>query len=160
MTYSIVYSSVTGNTEQLAQAIQQAVGATYCGKPSDEALAADTIFIGFWSTRYSCGADIQAFMKQLSGKKVFLFGTDGFGDTKEFYEKILESAQTHLPASNELIGSYMCLGKVTDKMQTHIKEGAPELYAEIKEVLAEAAHHPNQADLDELVASVKKALTK
>ncbi len=54
----------------------------------------------------------------------------------------------------------MCLGKVTDKMQTHIKEGAPELYAEIKEVLAEAAHHPNQADLDELVASVKKALTK
>ena len=80
--------------------------------------------------------------------------------TKEFYEKILESAQTHLPASNELIGSYMCLGKVTDKMQTHIKEGAPELYAEIKEVLAEAAHHPNQADLDELVASVKKALTK
>ena len=120
MTYSIVYSSVTGNTEQLAQAIQQAVGATYCGKPSDEALAADTIFIGFWSTRYSCGADIQAFMKQLSGKKVFLFGTAGFGDTKEFYEKILESAQTHLPASNELIGSYMCLGKVTDKMQTHI----------------------------------------
>ena len=86
MTYSIVYSSVTGNTEQLAQAIQQAVGATYCGKPSDEALAADTIFIGFWSTRYSCGADIQAFMKQLSGKKVFLFGTAGFGDTKEFYE--------------------------------------------------------------------------
>lgn len=160
MTYSIVYSSVTGNTEQLAQAIQQAVGATYCGKPSDEALAADTIFIGFWSTRYSSGADIQAFMKQLSGKKVFLFGTAGFGDTKEFYEKILESAQTHLPASNELIGSYMCLGKVTDKMQTHIKEGAPELYAEIKEVLAEAAHHPNQADLDELVASVKKALTK
>ncbi len=160
MTYSIVYSSVTGNTEQLAQAIQQAVGATYCGKPSDEALAADTIFIGFWSTRYSCGADIQDFMKQLSGKKVFLFGTAGFGDTKEFYEKILESAQTHLPASNELIGSYMCLGKVTDKMQTHIKEGAPELYAEIKEVLAEAAHHPNQADLDELVASVKKALTK
>ena len=160
MTYSIVYSSVTGNTEQLAQAIQQAVGATYCGKPSDEALAADTIFIGFWSTRSSCGADIQAFMKQLSGKKVFLFGTAGFGDTKEFYEKILESAQTHLPASNELIGSYMCLGKVTDKMQTHIKEGAPELYAEIKEVLAEAAHHPNQADLDELVASVKKALTK
>ena len=47
MNYSIVYSSVTGNTAKLAEAINNHLGASYVGKPSNEALNADVIFVGF-----------------------------------------------------------------------------------------------------------------
>ena len=159
MKYAVVYSSVTNNTKKLAETIQNKVGAEYCGKISDEALAADVVFVGFWTTKNSCGADVQAFMQKLSNKKVFLFGTAGYNDTQEYFEEILNNAKEHLPTSNELIGTYMCQGKVTDAMQARIKEVAPEKYEQIKDKLAIAVNHPNQEDLDALIVAVEKALS-
>ena len=158
MKYAVVYSSVTNNTKKLAEAIQNKVGAEYCGKPSEEALAADVVFVGFWATRNSCGVDVQAFMQNLSHKKVFLFGTAGYNDTQEYFEEILNNAKEHLPTSNELIGTYMCQGKVTDAMQERIKEVMPEKYELIKDKLASSINHPNQTDLDALTATIEKVL--
>lgn len=49
MKYAVVYSSVTGNTEKLAEVIKNKVGQCYFGKPCDEAIEADVIFVGFWA---------------------------------------------------------------------------------------------------------------
>ena len=54
MSYAIVYSSRTGNTELLARAIQSALPAEDClyfGGPDAAALAADRLYVGFWTTR-------------------------------------------------------------------------------------------------------------
>ena len=59
MKYAVVYSSVTGNTKKLAEAIKNKVGQGYFGKPSDEALEADVIFVGFW-TMGTCGLPDQS----------------------------------------------------------------------------------------------------
>ena len=158
MKYAVVYSSVTNNTKKLAETIKSTVGAEYCGKPSDEALVADVVFVGFWATRNSCGADIQAFMQKLSNKKVFLFGTAGYNDTQEYFEEILTNAKEYIPTSNEIIGTYMCQGKVTDAMQERIKEVMPEKYELIKDKLASSVNHPNQTDLDALIATIEKVL--
>ena len=83
MKYAIVYSSITGNTKKLAETIKNKIHECYYGKPSDEALSADTIFLGFWTTRNSCGEDIQSFLKKLSGKNLFIFGTAGYNNTKQ-----------------------------------------------------------------------------
>lgn len=158
MKYAVVYSSVTNNTKQLAKTIQETVSAEYCGKPSDEALSADVLFVGFWAAKNSCGADIQAFMQKLSNKKVFLFGTAGYNDTQEYFEEILTNAKEHVPASNEIIGTYMCQGKVTEAMQERIKEVMPEKYELIKAKLASSVNHPNQTDLDALIAKVENVI--
>lgn len=73
MKYSIVFSSVTGNTKKLSETIKNKVDECYFGKPCDEALDADVIFVGFWTIGNSCGSDIKSFIEKLSGKKVFIF---------------------------------------------------------------------------------------
>ena len=48
MSYAIVYSSRTGNTALLAQALREALpqeGCSYFGEPHAEALSADTIYV-------------------------------------------------------------------------------------------------------------------
>lgn len=158
MKYAVVYSSVTGNTKKLAETIQNKVGECYIGKPSDEALTADVVFVGFWATKNSCGADIKTFIEKLSDKKVFIFGTAGYDNSQEYFDGILDSVKAHVPASNTIIGSYMCQGKVSEAMQDRIKEVMPEKYEAIKDKLAESVNHPNEEDLKLLVSEVEKAI--
>ena len=82
MTYSIVYSSKTGNTKMLADALHQALPADDClyfGAPDAQALAAERIYIGFWTDKGTCDAETAAFLAQLTRQEIFLFGTCGFG---------------------------------------------------------------------------------
>ena len=80
MTYSIVYSSKTGNTKMLADALHQALPADDClyfGAPDAQALAAERIYIGFWTDKGTCDAETAAFLAQLTQQEIFLFGTCG-----------------------------------------------------------------------------------
>ena len=158
MNYSIVYSSVTGNTEKLAKAIKNHIGACHFGKPSDEALEADVIFVGFWATKNSCSADIQRFIEKMANKKVFIFGTVGYDNTPAYFEEILNNVKSLVPASNTIIGAYACQGKVSEKKQEQLKEAVPEKYEAIKDNLAESIHHPNEKDIDGLLSAVKAAI--
>lgn len=158
MNYSIVYSSVTGNTEKLAKAIKNHIGACYFGKPSNEALEADVIFVGFWATKNSCSADIQRFIEKMANKKVFIFGTVGYDNTPAYFEEILNNVKSLVPASNTIIAAYACQGKVSEKKQEQLKEAVPEKYEAIKDNLAESVHHPNEKDIDGLLSAVKAAI--
>ena len=65
MTYAIVYSSRTGNTALLAQALKEALpqgDCLYCGAPDAKALAAQTIYVGFWTDKGTCDADTAQFL--------------------------------------------------------------------------------------------------
>ena len=56
MSYAVVFSSRTGNTELLAKTIREALGAEGCvyfGVPDAAALQADTLYVGFWTDRKS-----------------------------------------------------------------------------------------------------------
>lgn len=155
MKKAVVYSSVTGNTRKLSEAICDKVGAQYCGKPCDEALEAETIFIGFWTTKNSCGEDIKGFIEKLSDKQVFIFGTAGYNNTKEYFDEILNSVKAVVPDSNTIVGAYMCQGKVSDTMKAKIKDMKPEMYEAIKEKLAVGESHPDENDISELLAKVE-----
>ena len=85
MSYAIVYSSRTGNTELLARAIQSALPAEDClyfGGPDAAALAADRLYVGFWTDKGSCDEALAAFLATVEHKEVFLFGTAGFGSRR------------------------------------------------------------------------------
>ena len=89
MKYAIVFSSQTGNTKQLAEAVSSVLPqADLCffGSPSQEALQAERLFIGFWTDKGRCNQEITDFLKTLKGKEVFLFGTAGFGGSQEYFD--------------------------------------------------------------------------
>ena len=77
----------------------------YFGAPDAAALAADTLYVGFWTDKGEADADTLDFLQQLHGKRVFLFGTAGFGGSAPYFEKILAATRKVLDGSNTVIGS-------------------------------------------------------
>ena len=85
-------------------------------------------------------------------KKVFIFGTCGFDNTKEYYKEIFDNTKKYINNTNEIIGYYYCQGK----MQNEIKERylkdlkKNKNIKELKKFINnfnEALNHPNEDDL-------------
>lgn len=160
MSYSIVYSSRTGNTALLAQTIRDTLPANDCvyfGAPDAKALAADTIYAGFWTDKGTCDEQVAQFLQNLSGQKVFLFGTAGFGGAPAYFEQILNRVRENLPETTELIGSYMCQGKMPAAVRARYEamEDNPRRAAMI-ENFDRALSHPDAQDLDALANAVRR----
>ena len=60
----------------------------------------------------SCSPAVQHFLQGLVGKRVFLFGTCGFGESDEYFAQILDRVRAYLPADAQYIGGAMCQGKM------------------------------------------------
>ena len=110
MRYAVVYSSRTGNTEQLAQAVREALPGQEClyfGPPDEAALEAQTVYAGFWTDKGSCDEEMARFLKRLTDQRVFLFGTAGFGGAPAYFEQILGRVRENLAPTVSLLGEYM-----------------------------------------------------
>ncbi len=160
MSYAIVYSSRTGNTALLAQALKEALpqgNCLYCGAPDAKALTAQTIYVGFWTDKGTCDAATAQFLQSLTHHQVFLFGTAGFGGNDAYFAQILDRVQALLPQGAECIGSYMCQGKMPQSVRDRYQgmEDSPRRTAML-ENFDRALSHPDDADLLRLKAAVTK----
>ena len=163
MSYAIVFSSKTGNTRLLAETLRAALPqeeCSYFGAPAPAALEADTLYVGFWTDRGTADAAAADFLKQLHGKRVFLFGTAGFGGSEEYFGKILNAVQRSLDKSNTVFGSYMCQGKMPMSVRQRYEDmkqqpnHLPNLDALI-ENFDRALTHPDAEDLERLKQAVR-----
>ena len=154
MTYSVVYSSKTGNTRMLAEAIRSFLpneNCTYMGEPSSQALVADRIYVGFWTDKGTCDPETAAFLSELTTQEVFLFGTAGFGGSAEYFEKILAEVKQKLGPQVRLIGTYMCQGKMPQGVRRRYEamEESPRRQM-LLDNFDQALSHPDEADLQHL----------
>ena len=159
MSYSIVYSSRTGNTALLAQTIREALPAGDClyfGAPDARALEADTIYVGFWTDKGTCDETISSFLQSITGQKVFLFGTAGFGGAPAYFAQILQRVQQNLKDAN-VVGSYMCQGKMPEAVRSRYlaMEESPRRTAML-ENFEQALSHPDAQDLARLKEAVAR----
>ncbi len=167
MAYSIVYSSHTGNTAMLAEAVKEAVSTENClyfGGPDVEYIDTPLIFIGFWTNKGTCDGTAKAFLKTLKNKSLFLFGTAGFGGSKEYYKKIMDDVQQNIHASNKVIGTYMCQGKMPITVRTRYENmlATTTVDSNFKDLIDNydhAASHPDLADRDNLKQQVIKTIS-
>lgn len=169
MTYSIVYSSKTGNTKMLADALHQALPADDCvyfGAPDAQALAAERIYIGFWTDKGTCDAETAAFLAQLTQQEIFLFGTCGFGGGVAYFEQILARVRDLLPESVQLVGSYLCPGKMPQSVRdryVRIAEEEPAKRSHMQKMIFNfdcALSHPDASDLQALIEEVENCQKK
>ena len=163
MSYAIVFSSKTGNTRLLADTLRASLPqneCTYFGAPAPEALEAETLYIGFWTDKGHADDTLTAFLQTLKGKRIFLFGTAGFGGSAPYFEKILAATRQALDGSNTVIGSFMCQGKMPVSVrQRYEAMKAKPLHIPNLDALIEnfdkALSHPDAADLEQLKQAVK-----
>lgn len=128
-----------------------------------QASEADVVFVGFWCDKGSCSPAVQHFLQGLAGKRVFLFGTCGFGESDEYFAQILERVRAYLPVDALFIGGAMCQGKMgmgVKRRYEGMLEKDPE-NAQARMLIdnwSKAQSHPNEDDVSRIAAAAKEAL--
>lgn len=128
-----------------------------------QASGADVVFVGFWCDKGSCSPAVQHFLQGLAGKRVFLFGTCGFGESDEYFAQILDRVRAYLPADARFIGGAMCQGKMgmgVKRRYEGMLEKDPE-NAQARMLIDnwnKAQIHPNEDDVSRIAAAAKEAL--
>lgn len=160
MKYAIVYSSRTGNTKLLAQRLRDSLpkeDCLYMGPPNEEALAAEKLYVGFWTDKGTCDESIAAFLRSITHQQVFLFGTAGFGGAPAYFEKILTAVKENLSETATVTGSYMCQGKMpvsVRKRYESMEESAGR--QAVLDNFDRALSHPDEQDLSALVEAARQ----
>ena len=165
-TVSVPAASVPATLTPAASASAASVPAT--SAPSSSTLAAqaggaDVVFVGFWCDKGSCSPAAQHFLQGLAGKRVFLFGTCGFGESDEYFAQILDRVRAYLPADAQCIGGAMCQGKMgvgVKRRYEGMLEKDPE-NAQARMLIDnwnKAQSHPNEGDFSRISAAAKEAI--
>lgn len=160
--YSILYSSMTGNTKLLADTIRAALPEEKCdyfGACDGAEAKSDLLYVGFWTDKGNADAAALSLLAKLKNKKLFLFGTAGFGVSEAYFRKVLDRVCQSIDASNTIVGEYMCQGKMPQAVKERylkMKE-QPEHPANLDMLIENfdrALPHPDAADLEKLRSAI------
>lgn len=167
--YIVLYSSRTGNTKKLATEIFAMLpGINKELKPLEEYRKdqeTEVYVLGFWIDMGYPNPEILDFLSGLQNKKVVLFGTCGMGQDPVYYDLLYRRAAQAVPEGNELLGMFLCQGR----MPISVRRRYEELYteAEDKEKIARMLHnfdramiHPNKEDFDQARLFVNTIIDK
>lgn len=153
MKIAIVYKSISGNTKLIADAIKDALKdyVVYIGEPKKD-ICADFYFVGSWTDKGMCSAEISDYLKTLKNKKIAYFGTAGFGGSSEYYQSLFERIKKICPSSNEMKDYFFCQGKMPmsvrnryiSMMKVHPNNKNLEISVQNFDL---ALEHPNKEDL-------------
>ena len=160
--YSIVFSSLTGNTKKLADTIRAVLpkeDCEYFGTPKAEELHAEMLYIGFWTDKGNADEATVRLLETLRNRRIFLFGTAGFGGSEAYFQKILDNVKRAIDPSNTVIGTYMCQGRMPQTVrERYVKmKGQPEHPANLDALIENfdrAMSHPDGEDLRALQEAV------
>lgn len=117
----------------------------YFGEKIQRSLHPICCISDFGTDKGSADTKTLELLAKLKNKKIFLFGTAGFGGSDVYFEKILGQVKQSIDASNTVIGEYMCQGKMPQSVR--------ERYMKMKE----NPEHP--ANLDLLIQNFDRALS-
>ena len=161
--YSILFSSLTGNTKKLADAIHKTLPQNDCeyfGAIKTPVPSSELLYIGFWTDKGNADNETLTLLSTLKNRRIFLFGTAGFGGSDAYFQKILGQVRQSIDPSNTIIGEYMCQGKMPMSVRQRYEEmkkqpiHLPNLDAMI-ENFDKALSHPDADDLEQLKQAVR-----
>ena len=206
--YSIVFSSRTGNTAELAETVHEAFthgrtceyfgsvndavdggdsdgnrGHSECsiangnnksgfdgsdssygdGSCANSAIpASETLFVGFWTNQGVADRETQQLLGQLRNRKIFLYGTAGFGGSEAVFRR-LDKTKAFIIVLNTVIGTFMCQGKMPHSVrERYVKmKEQPDHMTNIDTMIEnfdKALSHPDANDLEKLANLVSKAV--
>lgn len=145
-----VYSSKTGNTRMVAEAVHevmpegtQLVAVESAPEPGDF----DFLALGFWVDKGTADSKMLRYMEGIKDKKVGLFGTLGAYPDSDHAREVVKNVTARLE-KNEVVGSFLCQGKIDPKLLKAMSNiPGHEMTEERRARIEEASKHPNDEDL-------------
>ena len=157
MSYAIICSSKTGNTEKLAQRAREVLGEESECQVAD----ADLVLLGSWTDKGGMDPALADALPLLAGKRVFLFGTCGFGGSQAYYDRVLDRFAATLPEGARVVGRFMCQGQMPPAVRERyvkMSNQDPARFEAMIENFDRALGHPDAADLDAFEAALRGVL--
>ena len=148
----IAYSSKTGNTRKLAEALHLALpNADLCPMGSVPNLDLyDMVFAGFWIEAENACTDAIKCLKRLSGKPAALFATLGAYPDSQHAADSLKAAANEIPNGN-VVDSFICQGAIDPNMiewmeKLPVEDGNASTEAR-RQLWKDGETHPDDSDL-------------
>lgn len=151
----VVYSSMTGNTRKVAEAIAGAVPDSVLlpveAEPSSDGF--DLVAAGYWVDKGMPDAKSRAWLEKAKGCRIALFGTLGAWPDSEHAKESMRRAAELVESperGNTVCGSWICQGRVDPHVIEAMQKMAPNVHPmtpERRARLEEAAKHPDESDL-------------
>ena len=165
----IIYSSLTGNTKQVAEAIARVLPAdTLCVPmselPSDIA-SYDLVFAGFWVDKGTANKEARDVLGTLHNPHIALFATAGVPPQMEHAKQSLVNAAACLPEGVVPVDTFICQGKVDPKVIEMMYKIFPKGHSHGQSADRDARHkqaavHPNEEDFKAAQDFAKDILIK
>jgi flavodoxin len=157
----VVYSSCTGNTRKVANAVFDSLPGDREIFPVEQAPRADGydfVAIGFWVDKGRPDAKAVSYMQTVQGATVGLFGTLGADPDSPHARESMRRA-VDLVSGNQVAGTFLCQGRIDPavvemmtKTASHVHPMTPERMANIKA----AETHPDDTDLEKAKAAFRE----
>lgn len=147
----VVYSSKTGNTRMIAEAVHSVMPEGSLIHPvgtAPEPEGFDFIALGFWVDKGEPDKAMAAYMEKVKGARVGLFGTLGAWPDSDHAKESMQNAVDRVQG-NEVLGAFICQGKVDPKLlaaMAKMKNSPHPMTEERRARIAEAAKHPDEND--------------
>lgn len=167
MRIAIVFSSATGNTAQVAQAIQEACQGheiVAFGPPAQNVDRAELVFAGSWTDKGTMTGEMAAFLHTLYGKRIALFGTAGFGLSEAYFAALAERFKGEVPQGNQVVSTFFCTGKmpqaVRERYEAQLAQNPEDNKVQaMLRAFDLALSHPDQNDLEQAAQFAREALS-
>lgn len=146
---AVVYSSVTGNTRRVAEALTLEDLPLFSVTRQPDTTAYDLLALGFWVRKGLPDARAQRCWAGIRAKHIFLFGTLGAWPHSPHASRCLEGARALLTANgNRIVGEFLCQGRVSPHvLAASARKGTHPMTEGRAARLAEAARHPDAGDI-------------
>ena len=151
----VVYSSLTGNTKKIAEAMYEEINIEKDIYKSNEDFNIenyDFIAVGYWVNKGICDDKIKEILEKVNNKNIILFGTLGAKENGPYYDSIKKRIEDLVPENNKILGHFLCQGKINEKLTERYKEMLKNNQGDehVKEQLKnheEASKHPDDKDI-------------
>ncbi len=125
----VVYSSKTGNTKKVAEAVQAALpeGTPIRLAPEMSDISDfDLVYMGYWVDRGTADEAAREAMAKITGKKVALFATLGAYPDSDHAKESLEKGAACLGADCDVVGTFICQGAIDPALQERMRQFPPD----------------------------------
>jgi flavodoxin len=163
--WAVIYSSITGNTRQIAETIAKAGGADIftVQEAPDDIAGYEVIFLGYWLRRGGPDPAMSAYLAEVHDKKVAFFETHGVEKGAEHAVTALARAAYRLGKGCEILATFDCQGKINPALTAKRAKLGPANPHGGAKALARwqgAASHPDADDIAAAEAYVRAVQQK
>ena len=156
----IVYSSKSGNTRKLAEAVYDFLPGENVMKSVGEnpdPAGYDLVVVGFWLQAGKADPESYEYLEKLAPAKLFLFATHGAGIDSPHAQNAMDGAKS-LVTSSQVLGTFNCQGEVKEEFLAKVQKKDPQP-PWLKDA-GDAVGHPDHQDIANLQIALEKTVVK